>query len=89
ALDVPRVAVVTPLMFEYELLDRARSDRRHIVLPEGNADRILRAASTLLQRGVADLTILGDEQSIRTRATELGLVRDAAQVIDPKDGELL
>lgn len=89
ALDVPRVAVVTPLMFEYELLDRARSDRRHIVLPEGNDDRILRAASTLLQRGVADLTILGDEQSIRTRATELGLVLDAAQVIDPKDGELL
>ena len=89
ALDVPRVAVVTPLMFEYELLDRARSDRKHIVLPEGGDDRILRAASTLLQRGVADLTILGDETSIRTRATELGLVLDAAQVIDPKDGELL
>ncbi|MBN9327785.1 MAG: phosphate acetyltransferase, partial [Cellulomonas sp.] len=89
ALDVPRVAVVTPLMFEYELLDRARNDRKHIVLPEGGDDRILRAASTLLQRGVADLTILGDEQSIRTRATELGLVLDAAQVIDPKDGELL
>ena len=48
-------------MFEYALLDRARSDRQHVVLPEGDDDRILRAASTLLQRGVADLTILGDE----------------------------
>ena len=88
ALDVPRLAVVTPLMFEYQLLDRARGDRKRIVLPEGNDDRILRAASTLLQRSVTDLTILGDENAIRTRATELGLVLDGADVIDPTAGEL-
>lgn len=87
-LDVSRPAVVTPLMFEYELLDRARGDRKHIVLPEGGDDRILRAASTLLQREVAELTILGNETSIRARATELGLDISAARVIDPKDGEL-
>ena len=75
-------------MFEYQLLDRARGDRKRIVLPEGNDDRILRAASTLLQRSVADLTILGDEAAIRTRATELGLVLDGAQVINPTAGEL-
>ena len=86
ALDVPRIEVVTPLMFEYGLLDRARSDRKRIVLPEGNDDRILRAASTLLQRSVADLTILGDESAIRTRATELGLVLDGADVLDPRTG---
>lgn len=89
ALDVPRIEVVTPLMFEYGLLDRARSDRKRIVLPEGNEDRILRAASTLLQRRVADLTILGDEAAIRTRATELGLVLDDADIIDPRNGDLL
>ncbi|KGM10214.1 phosphate acetyltransferase [Cellulomonas bogoriensis] len=88
SMDVPRPAVVTPLMFEYQLLDRARSDRKHIVLPEGNDDRILRAASTLLQRGVAQLTILGSEPTIRARATELGLDIAEAAVIDPKDGEL-
>ena len=88
-LDVPRPGVVTPLMFEYTLLDRARADRRHVVLPEGNDDRILRAASTLLQRQVADLTILGEEPVIRARATELGLDLDAAQVIDPRHGETL
>jgi phosphate acetyltransferase len=86
---VPAPEVVTPLMFEYELLDRARSDRKHVVLPEGSDDRILRAASTLLQREVADLTILGDEAAIRTRATELGLDLSAAKVIDPKAGQLL
>ncbi|MDT0166095.1 phosphate acetyltransferase [Actinotalea sp. AC32] len=87
-LDVARPSVVTPLMFEYQLLDRARSDRKHIVLPEGNDDRILRAASTLLQRQVARLTILGNEAAIRARATELGLDITAATIIDPKEGEL-
>ncbi len=87
-VDVSRPTVVTPLMFEWELLARARADKKHIVLPEGEDDRILRAASTLLRREVADLTILGNETAIRARATELGLDISDAQVIDPKDGEL-
>jgi phosphate acetyltransferase len=89
ALDVERPEVVTPLMFEFALLDRARADRQHIVLPEGTDDRILRAASTLLQRGVAQITILGEEPAIRARATELGLDLDAAAIIDPHDPVLL
>ena len=88
-LDVARPAVVTPLMFEFELLDRARRDRKHIVLPEGTDDRILRAASTLLQRGVAQLTILGNEAAIRARSTELGLDISEAAVLDPHDPEML
>ena len=87
-LDVSKPSVVTPLMFEYELLDRARADRKHIVLPEGSDDRILRAASTLLQRDVAQLTILGNEAAIRTRAAELGLDLSGAAVVDPKEGDL-
>ena len=87
-LDVSRPSVVTPLMFEYELLDRARADRKHIVLPEGGDDRILRAASTLLRREVVQLTILGNEAAIRARATELGLDIAGAAVVDPKEGEL-
>jgi len=77
--------VVTPLMFEYELIERARRNRKHIVLPEGNDDRILRAASTLLARGVADITLLGVEATIRARANELSLDLDEAKVIDPHD----
>jgi phosphate acetyltransferase len=87
-LEVAPSDVVTPLMFEQLLLSRARADRRHIVLPEGDDDRILRAASTLLQREVADLTILGDEAAIRSRATELGLDLSAARVLSPFDPEL-
>jgi phosphate acetyltransferase len=87
-LDVPRSEVVTPLMFEYELIDRARRNRKHIVLPEGNDDRILRAASTLLSRGVVDITLLGSEPTIRARAGELGLALDNARIIDPREDEL-
>lgn len=86
-LDVPRSEVVTPLMFEYELIERARRDRKHIVLPEGSDDRILRAASTILSRGVADITLLGVESTIRARANELSLDLDEATVIEPKDEE--
>ena len=45
-----------------------RSDRQHIVLPEGDDDRILQAAEQLLLRGVVDLTILGDPDAIEHRA---------------------
>ncbi|XBH20587.1 phosphate acetyltransferase [Jonesiaceae bacterium BS-20] len=88
SLDVRRPEVVTPLMFEYELLARARENQKHIVLPEGNDDRILRAASTLLQRKVAKLTILGDEMTVRARATELGLDISEATVMSTHSGVL-
>ena len=80
--------VVTPLMFEYELLDRARSKRRHVVLPEGEDERILRAADVLLRREVVDLTILGVEDEVRATAARLGLDLDAARVVDPCEPDM-
>ena len=74
-------------MFTYQLRERARSDRKHIVLPEGDDDRILKSAGRLLQRGIADLTILGDESQIRARAAELGVNLDDATVFDPRTSE--
>lgn len=86
-LGVARATVVTPLMFEYGLLERARADRRHIVLPEGGDDRVLRAAASLLKREVAELTILGDPDAIRARATELGVDLADAHLLSPFDPE--
>jgi phosphate acetyltransferase len=74
---------VTPLMFEYDLIERARADRRHIVLPEGAEERILRAAEVLLKRGVAELTLLGGVDDVRRRARELGLDLAEASIVDP------
>ena len=87
-LTVAIPSVVTPQMFTHRLLNRARSDRKHIVLPEGNDDRILKAAGRLLQRKVTDLTILGDETQIRSRAAELGVDLSQAVVLDPQTSEL-
>ncbi|WP_341973851.1 phosphate acetyltransferase [Microbacterium sp. LTA6] len=88
-LGLAESRVVTPLMFEYGLIERARAERKRIVLPEGDDDRILKAAATLLAREVADLTILGDESEIRARATALGLDLTAAQILSPFDAELV
>ena len=86
-LDVARSARVTPLMFENDLIDRARAERHHLVLPEGTEERILRATETLLRRGVADLTLLGDPAEITRRARELGVSIGDARLVDPATSE--
>jgi phosphate acetyltransferase len=87
-LAIPIPKVTTPQMFTYQLREEARSDRKHIVLPEGDDDRILKSAGRLLQRDIADLTILGDESQIRARAAELGVNLDDATVFDPRTSDL-
>ncbi|MFI5487404.1 MULTISPECIES: phosphate acetyltransferase [Micromonospora] len=86
-LRVSRSARVTPLMFEYDLIDRARTQRRHVVLPEGAEERILRAAEILLRRNVADLTLLGRPDDIARRTRELGIDIGGARVVDPVTSE--
>lgn len=86
-LRVTRSERVTPLMFEYDLIDRARTQRRHVVLPEGNEERILRAAEILLRRDVAELTLLGRPDDVSRRTRELGIDITGAHVIDPFTSE--
>jgi phosphate acetyltransferase len=89
AIDISGSQVRTPLMFEYQLMQRARADRQRIVLPESQDDRILEAAAILLLRGVADLTLLGEENSVRARASALGLDLDEATIVSPFDADLV
>ena len=79
---------VTPLMFEYELIRKARAQRRHIVLPEGAEPRILLATEVLVLRDVARITLLGNEEEIRAKITELDLHIDGIDIIDPLNSEL-
>jgi phosphate acetyltransferase len=88
-IDVAHSDAVTPLMFEYTLLDRARADPRHIVLPEGTDERVLRAADILLRRRVVELTLLGPEDEVRGTAGRLGIDLFGAHVLDPADPELV
>jgi phosphate acetyltransferase len=89
AIDVSASDVRTPLMFEYQLMERARADRQRIVLPESEDDRILEAAAILLRRGVANMILLGDETKVRARASALGLDLDEASIVSPLDPGLV
>jgi phosphate acetyltransferase len=87
-LEVARTEAVTPLMFEHQIVDRAVADRRHVVLPEGDDERVLRAADVLLRRGVADLTLLGDPLRVNAAAAGLGVDLGDARLLSPLDEEL-
>lgn len=88
-LEVTRSDVITPLMFEHELITRARADRQHIVLPEGTDDRILTAAADVLRRGVADITLLGNVNALRSQAAAAGADIADANIIDPQRAHYL
>ncbi|MET9553945.1 phosphate acetyltransferase [Streptomyces sp. NPDC006645] len=87
-ISVARSGRVTPMMFEHDLLEQARSVRRRVVLPEGTEERVLRAADVLLRRDVCDLTLLGDVDTIVKKAADLGIDLAGTQLIDPATDEL-
>ncbi len=74
---------MTPMMFEFELIERARRARMRIVLAEGEDGRILHAADILLRRDVAQIILLGNVEKIRNKANNLNLDIAKAQLIDP------
>ncbi len=78
---------VTPLMFEYNLIEKAKLKRQHIVLPEGTSERVLMAADELCRRDVVELTLLGDPKAIRVQASGLGLDIENANLVDPVNSE--
>jgi len=81
---------MTPKMFQYNMVKRAKQHRKHIVLPEGNDDRIITAASRLLDMDVVDISIIGDKKQIENKVVELGITFDFSKVniINPKESEL-
>ncbi len=89
AIDLPRAEIRTPTMLEYQLMTAARKDQKRIVLPEAADDRILKAAATVLRRGVAQIILLGDANQISARAADLGISLDGAEIVDPTNPEML
>jgi phosphate acetyltransferase len=76
---------MTPHMFQYQLTKWAKSEIKHIVLPEGNEDRILKAATRLIDQKIVELTLLGDPAEIAASVKRLGLKLDlnSVRIIDP------
>jgi phosphate acetyltransferase len=81
---------ITPRMFQYQLVKRAKLHKKHIVLPEGKDDRILIAASKLIKQEVVQLTILGKKEEITAAILRLNinLDMDLVKIIDPIDSPL-
>ncbi|MDH4090887.1 MAG: phosphate acetyltransferase [Cyclobacteriaceae bacterium] len=75
-----RSTTITPRMFQYQIVKRAKEHRKHIVLPEGEDDRILMAADLLIKQNVVDLTILGNKETISAAVNRLNLSLDLEQV---------
>ncbi|MDJ0357360.1 phosphate acetyltransferase [Paenarthrobacter sp. PH39-S1] len=87
-LSLPRPARMTPLRFLHDLIERARSQRRHIVLPEGSDVRVLHAAEILRRRDVCDLTLLGPAAQIRELAVSRGIDLTGITIVDPAHSPL-
>lgn len=85
---VTRSNRVTPLMFQHELIRKAKVQRKRIVLPEGTEERILRAAEIVLLRDVCDIILLGNEEEVRRKGSALGLSLERLAIIDPQTSDL-
>ena len=81
--------VMTPIMFEYKLFDMASSNKKTIVLPESEDERILRASEIILHRGVADIILLGNEEELKENYLRLGLDLSSATIIDHSNSPLM
>ncbi|MGB5274892.1 MAG: phosphate acetyltransferase, partial [Flavobacteriaceae bacterium] len=76
---------ITPRMFQYNLLKKAKSNKKHIVLPEGLDERILLAAKRLIDANAVDITLLGKPDEIKAKIAQLdlGFDLDKISIIDP------
>ncbi len=80
---------VTPIMFEFALFERARANKKRIVLPESEDERILRATEILLRRDVADIILLGNKQTILEKSAKFGIDISKATFANPKASPLM
>ena len=72
----------TPLLFEHKLMQRAKANKKTIVLPEGDDPRVLQAANQILEASIANLIILGNPRDIRKKAKELNIDLSAADLVE-------
>jgi len=87
-IDTTVSTVLTPMMFEYKLFERARKNKKRIVLPESRDERILRAAEIILRREVAEITLLGNVKEVTENYLRLGLDLSKATIINNETSEL-
>lgn len=71
---------ITPRMFQYNLIRRAKSDVKHIVLAEGLDERILKATKLLVDSNAVTITLLGDPKQIEDKVSQLDIDLDLDKI---------
>ncbi len=82
-------SIMTPMMFEYSLFQKAQANKKKIVLPEATDERILAACEVLLRRDAVEITLLGNSEDIKSIASSKGLDIDKASIIDPEGSNMI
>lgn len=67
------------------VIEKARRDRKTIILPESEDRRVLEAAALVIERDIADIILIGRRDEIVSRAEDLDL--SAAEIVCPADSE--
>lgn len=80
--------IITPIMFEYSLFERAKTDLKRIVLPESDDARILQACAQLASRQVIHPILLGDTEVIAQQSQLLGIDLTGIDIINPDTSPL-
>ena len=79
-----RPDILTPKMFEHRLIEWAKRKRMRIVLPEGEDERILKAAEFIIRKGAANIILLGNKEEITQKTGLLGIDLNGIEVISPE-----
>lgn len=69
------------------IINKAKSDPKRIVFPEGDNEKILRAAQLLVDEGIASPILIGNSIKIRNKIDELGLNLDDIQIVDTENSK--
>jgi len=69
------------------MIHKAQARPKRVVFPEGESEKILRAAHVLVEEKIALPILLGDEKIIAARAKDLGVALDEIKVVNPKTSE--
>ena len=78
-----------PLNIVESIHTKAKSLKKTVVLPDATDERMLRAAKIILEQGIANLILVGDEQEVRSKAQGVGVQLNNVRIVDPQRSDKL
>jgi len=77
--------VITPHMFQFQLLELAKKSKARIVMPEGHDTRILKAAARIISLKLGEIILMGHPGQIRSllKQHQIGLDLTQVKIVEP------